>query len=216
MPDVRQRPNAHPSAFVEHVVAALRFSFAPHLAASAFSLVVALGVASCTRPFTVEPVARFENAEAALASAKNSRERFYALPAAAKAAFNVGRTGDATAYAVEGLALSKRFPGDWNYGNAVHDGHLVLGRAALKRGNRSAARQHLLEAGDTPGSPQLNSFGPNMTLARDLLLAGERDCVLTYFTKCRRFWSMGRKQLAEWELEVQQQRIPTFRGNLLL
>lgn len=70
-------------------------------------------------------------------------------------------------------------------------------------------------AGDTPGSPQLNSFGPNMTLARDLLQRGETAPVLAYFEQVRRFWKMGGGRLDAWSAAVEAGRIPDFGGNLL-
>jgi len=38
----------------------------------------------------------------------------------------------------------------------------------LKEGKVEDAKHYLLEAGKTPGSPQLNSFGPDMSLAEEL------------------------------------------------
>jgi hypothetical protein len=49
---------------------------------------------------------------------------------------------------------------------------MVLGQVALRRGDAKKAASFLLAAGKTWGSPQLNSFGPNMPLANDLLAAG--------------------------------------------
>ena len=43
------------------------------------------------------------------------------------------------------------------------------------------ANAYLLAVGRTPGSPQLNSFGPNMALAAELLQKEVRDTVLQYF-----------------------------------
>ncbi len=51
-------------------------------------------------------------------------------------------------------------------------------------------KKYLIAAGKSPGSPQMDSFGPNMTLAKDLLEKGERDAVLEYFMRCRKFWKM--------------------------
>ncbi len=104
----------------------------------------------------------------------------------------------AAAFARELLELAERYRADWNYGNAIHKGHLILGRVALRRGDLDAARRELLLAGRTPGSPQLDSFGPNMTLAKELLKAGEKGVVLEYFELCRRFWVMGAQHLAYW------------------
>jgi hypothetical protein len=178
-------------------------------------LVVTLSMAGCSRLRSLSPESRYEEAQRRLASANGEEARFYALDGAAKSALDIGKPKEADAYAREALTLADKFQSDWNYGNAVHDGHVVLGRLALLNGDRSSACQHLLEAGDTRGSPQLNSFGPNMTLARDLLNARERDCVLQYFQKCRGFWKMGQDKLSEWEDAVRQQRVPAFGANLL-
>ena len=96
----------------------------------------------------------------------------------------------------------------WNYGNRVHHGNLVLGRIALAEGNVKAAKFRLTAAGNTPGSPQLNSFGPNMTLAKDFLERGEQDVVLRYFRACAKFWEMDRGKLDEWAAQVEEGTIP--------
>jgi hypothetical protein len=102
------------------------------------------------------------------------------------------------------LELAQQYQDDWNYGNAVHHAHLILGRVALAERDLTGARSELLLAGQTPGSPQLNSFGPNMILARDLFRAGERDVVLDYLQLCRTFWEMGSDQLDTWTSDISQ------------
>ena len=77
-----------------------------------------------------------------------------------------------------------------------------------------AARRELLAAGKTPGSPQLNSFGPNVALANALLKRGEREAVLEYFAECRTFWKMGTQSLDRWSDVVRQGGIPEFGVNL--
>ena len=79
-------------------------------------------------------------------------------------------------------------PRDWNYGNVIHSAHALLGRAALREGDQAAAAGHLLKAGATPGSPQLSSFGPDFTLARELLEAGDAKTVLAYLDLVQKFW----------------------------
>ena len=141
--------------------------------------------------------------------------RFVMLDSAAKRAVERGALDTASVRAGELLALADGYPQDWNYGNAIHDGHLVLGRVALALGDVEKAKDELLAAGRTPGSPQLNSFGPNMRLAEDLLRVGERDVVLQYFELCDTFWEMNRGRLSQWSAEVQDGRAPTFGPNLV-
>lgn len=104
----------------------------------------------------------------------------------------------------------------WNSGNRIHHGNLVLGRIALREGNIEAAKSRLIAAGKTPGSPQLNSFGPNMALAKALLEIGEREAVLEYFRLCSKFWNSDRakEKLDNWSVLSAAGRIPDFRANL--
>ena len=63
---------------------------------------------------------------------------------------------------------------------------------------------------------QLNSFGPDMSLAKVLLEAGERDVVLQYFQLCGAFWKHDiQGSLPAWTAAVREGLIPDFRGNLL-
>ena len=169
----------------------------------------------CGPSTPVTPQGRLNAASEKLAKAKNDQERFYALNDAAKESFVLGKTEDAQTYASNLLALLPTFPKDWNYGNAVQDGNLVLGRIAAQEGRREDAKRYLLEAGKSPGSPQMNSFGPNMSLAKDLLEKGERDVVLKYFGLCRKFWQMDRGRLDQWSQEVKDGKIPDFGANLV-
>lgn len=129
-------------------------------------------------------------------------------------AFEAGDIAKARAYAERLLDLAKGSPKSWDYGNAVHEGNLVLGRIAVREGRMADAVRFLGAAGETPGSPQLNSFGPNMSLAKDLLEHLETDAVLAYFERCRVFWKMGSGQLDAWVQEIKAGRVPDFGANL--
>lgn len=157
---------------------------------------------------------QYERAMDKLNKTSTKRERFYALGDAAKAAFNIGNMNQAR-YLIEELQrMLDEFVGDWNFGNAVHDTHIVLGRIALSEGNIAAAKEYLLRAGKTPGSPQLGSFGPNMALAKELLEKGEKDAVLKYFKLCSKFWKKKSSKIPQWTLEVQKGDVPNFGPNL--
>ncbi|MDE2972367.1 MAG: RNA polymerase subunit sigma-24 [Acidobacteriota bacterium] len=127
------------------------------------------------------------------------------------AAFVVGDMDKARIYAETMLA---DIPDGWNRGNRVHYGNLVLGRIALADGDLRGAGQYLLAAGRTPGSPQLNSFGPDMALARDLLERGETQTVLRYLALCLEFWEMGQDSLKNWIALIEGGRTPDFGRHL--
>jgi tetratricopeptide (TPR) repeat protein len=129
-------------------------------------------------------------------------------------AFDAGDLKKARAYAEILLREATSQQGAWNHGNAVHKGNLILGRIAVAEGRTADAVTFLRAAGETPGSPQLNSFGPNMTLAKDLLERGERVAVLAYFEACRVFWKMGGATLDAWSRDVEAGRVPNFGANL--
>ncbi|MFZ4526803.1 MAG: hypothetical protein ACOYOE_15075 [Chlorobium sp.] len=93
------------------------------------------------------------------------------------------------ARAIAETLLASNTVTNWNYGNVIYEMHSLLGRIALREGDMAAARRHLAESGQTPGSPQLDSFGPDFVLAGELLQKGERDAVLAHLDKVAVFWA---------------------------
>jgi hypothetical protein len=160
------------------------------------------------------PQARFARMDAAV-SQLGGIERFYRLVGLAKAAFDAGEMDKASAYGHELLDAAGRYATDWNYGNAIYFGNWVLGRIALQHGDAAQAGEYLLRAGATPGSPQLNSFGPNTKLAQELLEKGQTAVVLQYFGLCTKFWKMENGKLAAWAATVKGGGVPNFGANLL-
>lgn len=132
----------------------------------------------------------------------------------AEMAFEAGDLSKARAYAERLLDEAKSSRGNWDHGNKIHKGNLVLGRIAVREGRIAEAVTLLRASGETPGSPQLDSFGPNMSLAKDLLEQREIDAVLAYFESCRVFWKMGGTRLDAWIQEVKAGRVPNFGANL--
>jgi hypothetical protein len=143
--------------------------------------------------------------------------RIHRLPNRARAAFDAGELTFARQFANECLAIAtgpeipEFFRSD---GNAIHYSHLVLGRVALREGNLEVAKVHLIESGKTTGSPNLGSFGPNMSLAKEVLENGEREAVLEYLELCSVFWKSGSEMLTEWKGQIHQGKIPEFGANL--
>jgi hypothetical protein len=129
-------------------------------------------------------------------------------------AFDTGDMTKARSYAEQLLTEVGSDRSQWNYGDAVHKGNLILGRIAVREGRLAEAVTFLRASGDTPGSGVLNSFGPNMSLAKDLLERGEVEAVLNYFESCRLFWKMGGTRLDAWSKDVQAGNIPNFGANL--
>lgn len=117
--------------------------------------------------------------------------QYYMLDDLAELAFNAGNLEEASEAALKSLSLAFTFGKDWNDGNAIHNANSILGRIALKKGDIEAAKKHLVLAGETTGSPQLNSFGPEMTLAEELFAVGEIESVVAYLEACKKFWSSG-------------------------
>ncbi len=159
----------------------------------------------------------YEKAVHELAAAKDRLDRAYALVDAAKTTVYFGSLDDAQRYATELLAFVKEDTekGRRVDGNAIHDGHEVLGLVALRQGRVEDAKKELLLAGGTPGSPPLDTFGPNMLLAKELLEHGEAAAVIQYFDLCRRFWKMERGRLDQWTRDARAGRDPAFGANLV-
>jgi hypothetical protein len=147
-----------------------------------------------------------------LAAASSPEARFYALGEAAKQNFAAGKVEDARKYAQELMELLPNFQQDREYGNAAHDANLTLGRIAVREGRLDEARRLLVESVRTPGARTMD-YGPNMSLAKDLLEKGEQQAVLDYFALCRKFWNNGR--LDDWSQQVREGKVPDFGPSLL-
>jgi len=156
---------------------------------------------------------RYSRAKKELKSSKSEEDRWVNLGEAAKAAAWVGRFSEAKALATEQKRITPKYADSWNYGNAIHAYNTALGLVALEEGDTNQAKLYLLASGKTPGSPQLNSFGPNMSLAYMLLLSGEKSTVLAYFDLCRNFWAQ--EELSEWRRIVSAGDIPDFGANMI-
>lgn len=125
----------------------------------------------------------------------------------AKAAWAAGDRYAAIARAKRVLAAAAAAE---DCGNDFHEMHILLGRIALERGDAREAGVQLVESAKTCGSPQLDSFGPDWTLAEDLLARGERDVVVAYIDAVGRFWESGKKRLATWQKELEDGKNPKF------
>jgi DNA-binding winged helix-turn-helix (wHTH) protein len=139
---------------------------------------------------------------------------FYNLVNLAKRAFTAGEMEKAQDYSRQLLQLAPEYKDDWNYGNAVFFGNLVLGRLEVRKSDLDRAGLYLLAAGNTPGSPQLDSFGPNMSLAKDLLEKGRSEVVLRFLVLCHKFWKLDHGKLIRWNAAIRGGQIPDFGGNL--
>ena len=133
----------------------------------------------------------------------------------ATTAYESGQMEAAQLWALEALSDAQKTRGDWSVADSLHHAHIIMGRIALRSGDLPEARQHLIQAGQSEGSPVLGSFGPNMMLAKELLEKGERDTVIQYFQECASFWKHDHGQLAQWTATVKGGGVPNFGGNLL-
>lgn len=141
--------------------------------------------------------------------------KFYELTRSTTAAYLKGDGDRAKSLAFELVKEAESWKKDWNYGNALHVGNLVLGLVALDSADLVEAKKRLVAAGRTPGSPQLDTFGPNMLLAERLLAKGETATVLEYFDLCSKFWKSGlNDELPTWVTAVKAGKAPDFGANL--
>lgn len=155
-------------------------------------------------------VKALEQKEEAYGLAKTAEEKFYMLSDLGSLSFKAGLLDKASDYANQLLKQAPEFVGNWNYGNAIHSANTTLGLVALQQKKVQEAKKHLIDSAVHKGSPQLNSFGPSMELAKALLAAGEKDAVVAYLKLCKRFWKMGQKSLDAWISEIQTTGTTTF------
>ena len=99
-------------------------------------------------------------------------------------------------------------------GELFYYGYFTKGMVAFKKGNTIKAVEFLLKSAETSGSPQLNSFGPNMSLAKALLEAGQKDAVIEFLEKCGKVWQVDQGKSEKWIAEIKDGKTPDFGGSI--
>jgi hypothetical protein len=188
------------------------FCFA--LAFNAFASAQQTPAAASATGETVSATEALSRYEQLLKSATDPTQKFHLMSKIVPTALAADEREKTKSYALALLEQAASMKNNWNYGNAVHIGNIVLGRLALDSGDVAEARRLLLEAGKTPGSPQLNSFGPNMMLAKELLAKGEREAVVDYLNLCAKFWLMHNGRLDVWKAAAAKGEMPDFGPSL--
>lgn len=143
-----------------------------------------------------DPRQHFEETKLDLETAATETIKLGLLGTVAKAALEAGLNDEAKSYADQALALAFKDcfknagPNTFESraeGDAVFLGNLVLGRLALLDNNVEAAENYLLLSGQiTDGQPTF--WGPNMTLARELLKRNRPKVVLQFLGEVKHFW----------------------------
>ena len=130
--------------------------------------------------------------------------------------FQIGKTEEAKQLAFTYLKIAESKKENWNYGNAIHQANIILGKIALQEGLTEEAKEYLKAAGSTPGSPQLNSFGPNMSLAKALIELGETEAAIEFIDSSKQYWKwiFSWRKTRKWKKEIGNGVIPQFGANL--
>lgn len=134
--------------------------------------------------------------------------RFYSLNEKISSAYVANEFEQAKALAEENLELAAIYRCNWNYGNAIHNSNSVLGLISLKSGDVKEASDYLLKAGKSTGSPQLNTFGPKLDLANELLKIDQTEPVIIYLQEIKLFWEMNNGQVDAWLAEIEKGQKP--------
>ena len=155
-----------------------------------------------------------EKKEKELSQLRKAGDRFFALKSISELALEVNDFERTIKFSNQLLDWAKTNAGSGLDGDALNKGNIILGRVALRTGNIEKSKSYLIAAGKVPSSSSLSSFGPNMSLAKELLEEGEKDAVLEYLDAVGSFWTAGRGDLAKWKTEIKTGRIPDFGANL--
>jgi len=126
-------------------------------------------------------------------------------------AYSAGEYATAADAAKELLSLNDAEPELWKDGQIEHDCNSILGLIAIQNGDIVGAKNHLTLAGQSSGSPALGSFGPDFSLAYELLNEGCRGEVIAYLHACKIFWKSEGGRLDSWIAEIDKGKMPDFR-----
>ena len=119
---------------------------------------------------------------------------------------------DTQHYAALLLNLAHQHPDKSLYGLAILTYNTALGRLALNKKHIEQAKEYLLASADIKTALS-DLIIPDMSLARDLLKSGQREAVIEFLTKCKRFCK--RPEIDDWISEVERGLTPHFEKSIL-
>ena len=159
----------------------------------------------------------FEFARRRLQAAREPLEKFHAQVHFVRWANNAHQLTEAKPVAEVILKTAPKFAKNWDYGNGIHIAHIVLGRLAASSGDVGSAKYHLKSAAFPQASTHLREFGPNLSLARDLLKRGECDAVVEFLEKYAKIWRAdgATQKFAEWNRDIKGGKFPRFGAHLV-
>lgn len=192
-------------------------NFRTVIAAAGILFTISAYAGAQDRRETTDPNEFLAKHEAELEQAGQSR-KLYLLLAMAPAALAANKIEKARSYADQLFAMGEAMQAMPGFGpsmlaDSTHVGHMVLGQIAFLNGDIKGAKENLVAAGKVPGSPVLNSFGPEMLLAKELIGKGERETVLAYLDLCGSFWQNERGRLESWKQTINEGQEPDFGAN---
>jgi len=165
-----------------------------------------LGLVGPMEPFTRDR----RSPEQKLSEAETVEDQADAYLELATARFDSGEFEESRVFLDRLMELPEEIEGDYDPLYYRSRARMLEGRLSLKEGDLATAKRYLIEAATGDGSAVMSFFGPNMSLAHDLLGLGECDTVLDYFAACRKFWTEGQDELDIWEMYVRAGRVPDF------
>jgi hypothetical protein len=107
------------------------------------------------------------------------------------------------AKARELLELAQRVPNAPHSGYAIFQGNFMLGKVALRQGNKREAARYLLIAADAPASEELRYDTMLMNLPRALIDWGERDAVAQFFERVAPK-TLRAKEFQDWAAQIRK------------
>jgi hypothetical protein len=151
-----------------------------------------------------------------------------ALAYAAKAALEAGENKKARGFAERALKLADAYVAARpQYSDSDHArsrngvpaadyyANFVLGRLALVDGDVRSAEQFLLASGRTAGDATLSSYGPNLSLALELLKRGDDGTwtvVAQFVDQLKSFWRVSPSPFDGWKRQIAERQIPDFQA----
>ena len=97
-----------------------------------------------------------------------------------------------------------------DHAGAVYTANLILAQTALENTDIANAKRYLLEAGLAGRVRNIETTGPDTSIANALLRLGERETVLEYLRRSHNVWPRGIVAIDRWEQAIRANRRPNF------